>query len=177
LTQEQWEKFLEEYTGSYKKIKKIAKIDSACFKEKEVFNNDGTMKEIIGNYGQKGTIRGQWVRDENTHNGQIVYKDNGKWQVEPVYTFESVYKKRREFEKKYKNVKFFKAGQLIKLGEPLNSEIKEKETEKYIYTLNTLKQNGTCKLENSNGEIVCSKTINILIEQYGMEPYNPECTI
>jgi CRISPR-associated endonuclease Csn1 len=172
LTQESWEKWLSEYTGNSKRIKKIAKIDDgtrkAGFSEKEVFNPDGKLKSIIGEYGNNG-MQGQWIKGHDSHQGQIVYKEENKWKVEPVYVFESLYKKRKFYENKYDNMKFFRSGQLIELKKSYKD--KDKEIVAGIYKLRTLLKTGRCKLENIDSQEEIIKSIASLIENCGMTTY------
>jgi CRISPR-associated endonuclease Csn1 len=171
LPQGEWENFLKEYTADYKKIKKISMIDSQtdpnkAFKESDVFNPNGTIKEIIGEYGQKGAVKGQWIKGKESHNGQILYKDNEKWKVVPIYVFESVYKKRKEYENKYGDVKFFKSGDNVELKRDYEN------IKAGVYKLRTILTNGTCKIENiNNPKDIKIKNINIFLEQCGMESY------
>jgi CRISPR-associated endonuclease Csn1 len=163
LTQEKWEEFLKDYTDDYKRIKKIAIIDSKAFKESEVFNSDGAINNVIGEYGDKGAIKGQWIKGKERHQGQIVYKDEkDKWRVVPIYAFESVYLKRKEYTDKYKRVEFFRSGQLV--------EIKEnyKDIKKGVYKLRTLISSGACKIENLNNQKTLMKNIGIFLDQCGM---------
>ncbi|MDR2399531.1 MAG: hypothetical protein LBD61_03795 [Endomicrobium sp.] len=165
LSQESWEKWLDKYTDNGKRIKKIAIIDSKCFDEKEVFNSDGTLREVIGKYGSNG-VSGQWIRAENFYQGQIVYKEKDKWKVEPIYVFESMYNKRKLYENKYDNVKFFKSRQLVKL------ERSYEDIPDGIYELKTLRSNDShCKLENIDNQKEIIKNINYLIENCGMRTY------
>ncbi|MDR1774293.1 MAG: hypothetical protein LBR30_05435 [Clostridioides sp.] len=167
LTQEKWEGFLREYTDNYTKIKKIAVIDSKRFEESEIFNSDGTMKSIIGEYGHEGAIKGQWIKGKESHQGQIVYKDEkNKWKVVPIYVFESVYLKIKEYEKKCKNIKFFRSGQLVELKKD-SQGIKAG-----IYKLRTIiTGGGTAKIEDMSNNKTFSKSIGTLIEQNGMTIY------
>ncbi|MCL2799806.1 MAG: hypothetical protein FWD54_05995 [Endomicrobia bacterium] len=168
LTQESWEKWLNKYSGYGKRIKQIAMIDSKSFDEKDVFNSDGTKKEIIDKYGDKGVMRGQWIRGEESHQGQIVYKEQNKWNVEPIYVFESVYNKLKEYKNKYDKVKFFKSGQLVVLKEDCN------DIKSGVYKLRTVKSSGRCKIESVDTQKEIEKNIAIFIEQYGMEVYKKQ---
>ncbi|MDR2351102.1 MAG: hypothetical protein LBD56_00240 [Endomicrobium sp.] len=171
LTQEKWENFLKKYTADYKKIKKILMIDSQtdpnkALKESDVFNSNGTIKEIIKEYGQKGAIKGQWIKRKESHNGQILYKDNEKWKVVPIYVFESVYKKRKEYEDKYDDVKFFKSKQLVELKRDYE------DIKAGVYKLKTIETaDRICKIEDINNQKEITKEINIFLEQCGMESY------
>ncbi|MDR2192754.1 MAG: hypothetical protein LBO62_07760 [Endomicrobium sp.] len=172
LTQEKWDEFLSRYTCGGKRIKKIAMIDDSSlrgFTREEVFNSDGTIKAIIGEYGHKGAINRQWLRREDRHQGQIVYKNKeNKWTVEPVYVFESVYNKTREFARKYGDIKFFQSGQIIELCKNY------KDIKAGIYKLRTIKSNASCKIENINDQKEITKNIEIFIEQCGMEIYKKQ---
>ena len=169
LTQEKWEKFLNEYTVERKRIKKISMIDSKCFDESEVFNPDATLKEVIGEYGHKGAMKGQWIKGKESHQGQIVYKDEKeKWKVVPVYVFESIYNKCREYKNKYINIRFFKSGQLVELKKDYN------DIKSGIYTLRTLRSDGWCELENINDQSKIGQSIGTFIEQCGMEVYKKQ---
>jgi CRISPR-associated endonuclease Csn1 len=165
LTQEKWKNFLQKYTNNYEKIKKISMIDSRAFKESEVFNSDGTIKEIIEDYGQKGTIKGQWIKGKEGHNGQILYKDNKKWKVIPVYVFESVYKKRKEHEDKYGDIRFFKSGDIVKLKRDYE------DIKAGVYKLRTIKKSGDCEIEDMNNQKEINKKISKFLDQCGMEIY------
>ncbi|MDR0800751.1 MAG: hypothetical protein LBN01_04450 [Endomicrobium sp.] len=169
LTQEEWEKFLQNYTDGYKKIKKIVMIDSRRFKESEVFNADKTIKDVVGAYGHRGAIKGQWIRGKESHQGQIVYKDeNGKWRIVPIYVFESEYAKRKEYKNKYKDVKIFKSGQLIELKKDFQ------DIQKGIYKLRTIVTNGRCKLENINDQTEILKSIEVFLDKCGMVNYEKQ---
>ncbi|AKL98454.1 type II CRISPR RNA-guided endonuclease Cas9 [Endomicrobium proavitum] len=165
LTQEKWIEFLNKYTNNGKRIKQIAMTDSKAFKKEETFNSNGIIKNVIGEYGSNG-VKGQWIKGKEGHQGQIVYKDEkGKWRVEPVYVFESIYNKKKLYENKYKDVRFLKSGQLVELK-------KDYENIKAgIYILRTLKSNGSCKLEDINTQEEIDKSVNVLIEQCGMRSY------
>ncbi|GMO55007.1 MAG: hypothetical protein Ta2C_09170 [Candidatus Endomicrobiellum trichonymphae] len=170
LTQEEWEKFLKNYTGNYNKIKKIAVIDSKRFEESEIFNSDGTIKDVIGEYGHKGAIKGQWIKGKEGHRGQIVYKDEkDKWIVIPVYVFESEHIKRKEYENRYKDVKFFRAGQLVELKKDFQDIINQG-----VYKLRTIMNNGRCKLENINDQTEITKNIEIFLGQCDMTSYDKQ---
>jgi CRISPR-associated endonuclease Csn1 len=165
LSQSNWEEWLNEYTDNGKRIKKIAMVDSKCFAENEVFSQGGTLKEVIGEYGQNGVF-GQWVKGKEGHQGQIVYKDEkSKWKVEPVYAFESLYNKQNQYKNKYKEIKFFKAGQLIKLVKSFNG------IPAGVYKLRTILSVGATKLENINTQAEYSQSITNFIENCGMETY------
>ncbi|MDR2811864.1 MAG: hypothetical protein LBB06_02000 [Endomicrobium sp.] len=184
LTQEKWEDFLKKYTADYKKIKKISIADykikkisiidsqpdpNKAFKKSDVFNPNGTIKEIIGEYGQKGAVKGQWIKGKEGHNGQILYKykDNEKWEVVPIYVFESVYKKRKEYEDKYDDVKFFKSGDLVELKRDYEN------IKAGVYKLKTIRtKNGICEIEDiNNPKEIKTKNINIFLNECGMESY------
>jgi CRISPR-associated endonuclease Csn1 len=140
-------------------------IDSCHFKESEIFS-DGTIKEIIGEYGQKGAIKGQWIKGKEGHNGQILYKDNKKWKVVPVYVFESVYKKRKEHEDKYGDIRFFKSGDIVKLKRDYE------DIKAGVYKLRTIiTKTGICKIEDMNKQKEINKNISIFLDQCGMETY------
>ncbi|GHT17159.1 hypothetical protein AGMMS49573_08490 [Endomicrobiia bacterium] len=168
LTQERWINFVDQYSKD-NNIKKITMIDSKCFNDEEVFV-DGKLKDVIGEYGHKGAIKGQWIRRGKDHQGQIVYKDEkDKWRVIPVYVFESKYIKKKEYESRYKkDVKFFKSGQLVKLKEDFQS------IKKGIYELKTLRIDGRCELENINNQTRITKNIGIFLEQCGMTNYEKQ---
>jgi len=169
LSQEKWERFLNKYTDNSKRIKKISIIDSKCFDESDVFNTDGTLKEVIGEYGHKGVLKGQWIKGKEGHQGQIIYKDEKeKWKVVPIYVFESVYKKRKDYESKYKSVRLLKSGQLIALKEDY------KNIKAGIYKLRTLRSDGWCELENINDQNKIGQNIGTFIEQCGMEAYKKQ---
>ncbi|MDR1720925.1 MAG: hypothetical protein LBR09_00800, partial [Endomicrobium sp.] len=162
LTEEKWKEFLKGYTDDYKKIKKIAKVDSKGFRSSEI----GEIKDVISNYGHKGAIKGQWIRDEESHQGQIVYKDEkGKWKVAPVYVFESLYKKCKEYKNKYKEVKFFRSGQLVELRRDYEG------IKSGIYELKTVRLDGNTKIKNIHNQEECSKNIGYFIEGNGMTEY------
>jgi CRISPR-associated endonuclease Csn1 len=166
LTQESWEKWLNRYTGNSKRIKKIAMIDSECFEEKDVVNPDGTLKEVIGEYGNKGAMLGQWIKGKKGHQGQIVYKDGGKWKVEPIYVFESVHDKYKNYKDKSNNVKFFKTGQNVELKKSYEG------ISAGIYKLRTIVTKGkNCKLENINDQKEITKNIDFFIENCEMTTY------
>jgi CRISPR-associated endonuclease Csn1 len=177
LTQEKWEEFLKDYKDDYKGIKKIAIIDypPKAFKKSEVFNSDDAINNVIGEYGDKGAIKGQWIKRKKSHQGQIVYKDEkDKWIVVPIYAFESVYLKRKEYTDKYKEkVKFFKSGQLVEIKENYKNK-KGKDIEKGVYKLRTLRINGDCEIENLNNQKTLKKKIGIFLEQCGMIPYEKQ---
>ena len=109
-----WEKFLDEYTLNGRKIKKVSMIDSKSFKEKDVFDIDGNINKIIGEYGQN-KINGQWIKAKESHQGQIAFKENNKWKIVPVYVFESKYLKLKQYKEKYNDILFFKTGDLVEL--------------------------------------------------------------
>jgi CRISPR-associated endonuclease Csn1 len=168
LSQEGWERWVDQYFED-NNIKKTAMIDSKCFNDEEVFI-DGKIKDVIGEYGHKGAIKGQWIRRKEDNQGQIVYKDEkDKWIVIPVYVFESVYIKRKEYENTYKDVKFFKSGQLVELKKDFQ------DIKKGVYKLRTIINNGMCKVENINDPTkVIMKNIRIFLEQCGMTNYEKQ---
>ncbi|MDR3112908.1 MAG: hypothetical protein LBU09_00850 [Endomicrobium sp.] len=169
LTQEKWEEFLNKYTAKGKRIKKISMIDSKCFDESEVFNSDGTLKEVIGEYGHKGVMEGQWIKGKEGHQGQIVYKDEkDKWKVVPVYVFESIYNKSKQYESKYRNTRFFSSGQLVELKKGCD------DIKFGIYKLRTLRSDGWCELESINDQRKIGQNIGAFIERCGMEIYKKQ---
>jgi uncharacterized protein (UPF0333 family) len=81
-----------------------------------------------------------------------------------------VYKKRKEYEDKYDDVKFFKAGQLVEL----KRDYSEKNIKAGVYKLRTIitaDGNGICKIEDINNQKEITQKINIFLEQCGMESY------
>lgn len=174
LKQEEWSKFLEQYTDNYKKIKKISIIDSKAFSSEDVFDNNGNFKKNIGEYKQNEGTPNQWIKGKEGHQGQIVFKnDKNKWQVVPVYAFDSLYKKLKEYQKKFNDVRFFSSGQLIRLIKKHEYfRKKEKFTiEIGIYKLTTIKTNGQTKIINLSTQKEEIQQINIFIEECGMVSY------
>lgn len=165
LTQESWEKWLNKYTNNGKRIKKNAMIYSRDFDEKEIFSKDRKLKEVIGKYGNKGAMEGQWIREEKDHQGQIVYKDKNKWKVEPIRVFESMYEKHKDYKREFGDVKIFKSGQNVKLKNT------SKNVPAGIYKLRSLATDGRCKLENIDNQETLTKDINFFIENCDMELY------
>jgi hypothetical protein len=123
------------------------------------------LRKVIEKYGSNG-VSGQRIRAENFYQGQIVYKEKDKWEVEPIYVFESMYNKRKLYESKYNNIKFFKSGQLVKL------ERSCEDIPDGVYELKTLRSDSSwCELENVANQKEISKNINYLIENCGMTTY------
>ncbi len=168
LTQENWEDFLNKYTLNCKKIKKVSMIDTASlkgFKEEDVFDGNGKIKQSILGYGNND-VKGQWVRTNEKHQGQIAFKENNKWNIVPIYVFESKYLKLRQYKKKYNDILFFKTGDLIELTKSYD------EIKTGIYKLRTIKSSGTTKITSLDTYEDREKTISFFIEKCGMKLYN-----
>ena len=168
LTQEKWEKFLETYTLNGKKIKKVSMIDTASlkgFKEEDVFDKKGNLKQSILGYGNNG-VKGQWVRTNEKHQGQIAFKENNKWKIVPIYVFESKYLKLKQYKEKYNDILFFKTGDLIELTKNYD------EVKAGIYKLRTIEHSGNTKLTSLDTYDDKRKPLSFFIEKCGMKLYN-----
>lgn len=165
LTQEKWEKFLDEYTLNGRKIKKVSMIDSKSFKEKDVFDINGNINKIIGEYGQN-KINGQWIKAKESHQGQIAFKENNKWKIVPVYVFESKYLKLKQYKEKYNDILFFKTGDLVELTKSYDN------VKAGIYKLRTIFQTGQTKLTSLDTYDDELKPISFFIDKCGMKLYN-----
>jgi CRISPR-associated endonuclease Csn1 len=90
-------------------------------------------------------------RNGSRHRGQLVYQDpKGKYQVRPVYIFESLVHVRSEvIQGGGRIVDFFQSGCSVSL----DSRVEHKETplEAGIYTLSTIKKNGQTVLKTPKG--------------------------
>lgn len=151
-TKEEWKHFVKEYAcgGKPRKIRLMA---SKEFK--------GVSKDTvqIGEYKNITKMKGQYAKDKREHRGQIVYKnEKGRWKVEPVYVFESMWKKIKAYKEKFANTFFFQSGQLVKLefGDILPVG---------YYKLRTIKTNGQVGLDDLNGvKIKRDFSINTLMD-------------
>lgn len=168
--EQQWKQFLDDYrreTGIKKISVKVSDkpIDPADIcEDKKLY---GIYKDFNKNID---TSRKQLFTDKKEHKGQLVcQKQNGKWEVIPVYTYDSLYRKTYETKnakdkngnKKYKQVLFFRSRDLVKLQE----NITNKNIEKGVYRLITLKSNGTTKLKSIDELLEISASITDFLNQ------------
>src|SRR3989339_838064 len=150
-TQEEWEKFVNIYFKN-NRPKKLSLIQSDS---PEIF------KEI-------NSIKGQYFTDKREHQGQLVYKNEKKWKVEPVFVYESLYLKRKEYEKKYGKVYFFNSLCQVKTNKDISFGRSNQLLSKGFYILRTITEGGQVKLESNNGlEFVIA--LSILMEEAQME--------
>lgn len=134
-TQEEWTAFLDNYrVGGQTPIYKISMIMSSAFDKKEVFNEDGSLKNIIGEYKEMGKVAGQYLKRKEDNKGQILYKDSkNKWKTEQIYPFDSTIKKMKEAKEKHGKVLFLSSGDTLLLREPLSGrEIYQEETKTIV---------------------------------------------
>lgn len=167
---QEWKTFLDDYrkkTG----IKKITvKVSDKPIKSADV--DEG--KKLYGIYKDfnknTDTSRKQLFTDKKEHKGQLVCQmQNGKWEVVPVYVYDSLYRKTYETKnatdkqgnKKYKQVLFFRSQDLVELRE----DITNKNINKGVYKLITLKSRGTAKLKSIDELLEISSSINDFLNQ------------
>lgn len=89
-----------------------------------------------------------------THKGQIVWKDSkGKYKVAPIYAHSSKIQVVQELKKHGDFADIcgvFKSGCLVKFDDDVKNDKNEILLKKGVYTLNTIRSDGFCKLADSN---------------------------
>ncbi|MDR0953595.1 MAG: hypothetical protein LBM71_05425, partial [Elusimicrobiota bacterium] len=139
------------------------------FKKEDLIINDKGMRQL-GNYIELKPR--QFFTNDKEHRGQIVYKVKNTWKVEPIYVWDSEYKKKKEFKQKYGQVYFFKAGQLVSLEE---LSVGDKPIKKGIYILRGLNKAGQAKIESIETQKEFRPAITALIEKGKMKTYTNLC--
>lgn len=149
-TQEEWEQFLKDFRVSGNPVYKISMTDNESgFIKDDVLNPDGSFKKHIGQYCAIGKVNGQYFRREQSNKGQIIYNDGKTWVVEQVYPFDSIVNKLKEFKAKYGKVLFWHNGMMLYLKNTIEIGKKKMKLESGIYSISTIKSNGSIKIVNA----------------------------
>lgn len=164
LTQEEWQKWLDQWSENGRKIRKITKIESGPYTEKDIVLKKG--RRQIGCFYELGKMKGQFLTNKESHQGQLVYRDSkGKWRVDPVYLWDSMSQKLAEAKRKYGKALLFKSGQLVEVQENVD------KIKKGIYILRTLNAAGQLKLENIKTQECFTPTLTKMIEKGKMKHF------
>ncbi|HNT98145.1 MAG TPA: HNH endonuclease domain-containing protein [Elusimicrobiales bacterium] len=119
LTSEQWAAFVTGYRcKNGTRPRKISYVEARDINAGEDGKAPAQSGEILE--ARKRSMPGQYIKDLKAHQGQLVYKDGGKWKVEPVYVWESLHSKTVAIHAKYGkgNVRFFRSGQSVEVSMP-----------------------------------------------------------
>lgn len=137
-TKEEWLTFLENYKLlGQTPVYKVAMIVSKAFSKKDVFDENGNKRQIIGEYKEMGKMKGQYLMPKESNKGQLIYKQGSKWKVTQVYPFDSVVEKLKEGKQKYGKVFFWSSGDILILQNDIEgSEVYKEETKELIETKN-----------------------------------------
>ncbi|MGC8739750.1 MAG: hypothetical protein ACP5UA_14055, partial [Candidatus Hydrogenedens sp.] len=150
--------FLHNYRAGGKP-KKLLLIASSSFKEEEVKK---FINGEINNLGEfiKGKMPGQFLKQQQESHGYFIYKNQkGKWEREPIYAFESPYKKKKEIQGRYREstMYFIKTGIQVEIKKDFTYKTRNKEPfliKKGIYYLNSINEQKQCKLTSIDGSII-----------------------
>jgi len=141
LTQESWQNWLKQWSDNGRKIRKITKTESGPYTEKDIVLKNG--RRQIGCFYELGKMKGQFLTNKESHQGQLVYQDaKGKWRVDPVYLWDSMTEKLAEAKRKYGKALLFKSGQLVEIRENVD------KVKKGVYRMRTLRSDGVLVLES-----------------------------
>jgi len=146
-SQEEWKTFITGYRcANGTRPKKIAYIESRDIAPA----SNGKAPDTFGEF-RNAQMPGQYIKDKKEHKGQLVCQDEkGKWEVVPVYVWESLWKKSQEMRKKYKRVEFFHSQQLVEVQKSCNVPAG-------IYKLNSIMISGQVLLTGMDGTTVPTK--------------------
>lgn len=163
LTVEQWAAFITGYRcKNGTRPRKISYIEARDIKTGADGKAPVQSGEILE--ARKRSMPGQYIKDLKAHQGQLVYKDGGRWKVEPVYVWESLHTKTAAVLAKYgkENIRFFRSGQAVEIKTACRVPAGK-------YTWRTIQTaNSQVKLESPDGrEINCP--LKVLIEDGGLE--------
>lgn len=133
-TKDEWLNFLENYKLLGKTpVYKVTMIASKPFSKKDVFDENGKKRQVIGEYKEMGKMKGQYLMPKESNKGQIIYRQNNKWKVEPVYPFDSVSGKLTECKQRYGKVMFWSSGDILMLQNDISgSEVYTEEHEELV---------------------------------------------
>lgn len=159
-TEEQWHNFIRTYTNGGKP-QKISLIASGLMTEKD----KNIQTRTISDYMEVRPKSGQYIVDKRDHQGQIVYKDiSGIWQLEPIFVFESAFKKTKSIPNSY----IFKTNQTVEIKN--NCKIP-----KGIYRLSTINNQRKVYLYSiDNTTTKINLTLKEAMEKGEMRPYLKE---
>lgn len=158
LTEESWKEWLDTWSEHGRKIRKMTKVESGPFTEKDILIKNG--RRQIGCFYELGKMKGQFLTNKEQHKGQIVYRDSkGKWCVNPVYLWESLPKKLAEAKKEYGKVLFFRSGQLVEVQENVG------KVKKGVYRLRSIQTKGQMTIESLDTQILEHPMIGKMLDE------------
>lgn len=158
LTEDSWKEWLADWSNHGKKIRKMTKIESGPYTEKDIVIKNG--RRQIGCFYELGKMKGQFFTNKEQHKGQIVYRDmKGKWRVDPVYLWESLPQKLAEAKQQYGRALFFKSGQLVEVQEDVG------KVKRGVYRLRSVRSAGVFDLESLFDQSRVYPTVNVALEE------------
>lgn len=166
ITPETWQAWLNNWSDNGKKIRKITKIESGPYTEKDIVIKKG--RRQIGCFYELGKMKGQFLTNKEKHKGQIIYRNpKAKWKVDPVYLWDSLPAKLAEAKQKYGNILFLKSGQLIEIQHDVG------KVKKGIYRMCSLNAAGQFELENIHTQESYHPRLTKIMEIGKLKPFNP----
>ena len=158
LTEESWKVWLDTWSEHGQKIRKMTKVESGPFTEKDILIKNG--RRQIGCFYELGKMKGQFLTNKEQHKGQVVYRNSkGKWCVDPVYLWESLPKKLAEAKKEHGNVLFFRSGQLVEVQENVG------KVKKGVYRLRSIIYTGQMVIESIETQQVAKPMIGKMLDE------------
>lgn len=171
-SQQDWGNFLDGYETAGSKPKKFVQIASG---EIDKETGEKLVKGELTTYGEfiRGKMPGQWLKNKREFLGFIVYQNKKeKWEREPIYVFESLYKKIEALKNnpEIKNPVFFRSGMLVEIKNDCNLQNPKQKVTKGFWYLNTIIQGGQTKITSIDGYTFVLASLNILMTDGKMEP-------
>lgn len=164
-SQEEWRKFIDDYSNGGK-VKKILLKASSTIDYDDIKD---FLEGRVKNFGEfiKGKMPGQYLKQKQESYGYIVYKnEEGKWKREPIYAFESLFCRQKEFKEKYRESYYFRSGMLVEIkndfdgvlykiekdenGRRISQKSVKATIKKGRYYLSTINNSNQCEIRDFN---------------------------
>jgi len=169
--QQEWEKFLDEYEVAGSKPKKFVQIASG-----EIDKETGEKLERgeLTTYGEhvRGKMAGQYFKNDVSLGYFVYQNEKDRWEREPIYAFESLYKKIEALKKDpaVKNPVFFRSGMLVEIKNDCNLQNPKQKVTRGFWYLNTIKDGGEVKLTSIDHSLERKAQLNALMTDGKMAP-------